>query len=359
MKISRKIFAVLLAVVLAFSVFAVCASAEGEEDNFMTVTVITDKGAESYQTGEDVKVSVSIACNYNATCFRFPIMYDTSVLKAPTILSVTAKGSCASNGTLSYNKSTDGSFIPENYDGSEWGCVLVQWLGTVQNGTVGCFNNPDGEITFEFTLKVLDEAAGTGTIFIPEESDLFYNQAIADPTDATTFYTVPNMESVLTLHQANVTVAGGDETLVPNAAYDSQAIVDETNLYVYGLQEGLMSASGFTPFVKPSNPNAILSITPGDDGYGTGAKINIVLGNTVLRTYTVIIFGDVTGDCVCDANDLTPVMLVSSNINSFDDRPEIIFAGDLNGDKKVDANDLSKYLLVSNMKTSIDQVNPY
>lgn len=358
MKMSKKIFAVLLAVVLAFSLFAVCAAAEGEEEaKYMAVTITTDKGADSYETGENVTVSVSIACNYNATCFRFPIVYDTSVLRAPTLLDIEAKGTCAEVGTLTSNKSTNGSWIPENYSGN-WGCILVQWLGDVKNGTIGCLNNPEGEIAFEFVLKTKDDAAGTGTIFIPEESDLFYNQYLDDPTVADFKY-IDDMSSVLSFTEANVTIAGGDVTIIPNAAYDSQATVDEETGWIYGLTgDGIYSANDLEPYIIPDNDNADLDIEPTDNGCGTGSAITVSLGGSVVKSYIAIIFGDINGDSLVDINDFSTVNLVATSKKLFD-ADYLVFAADLNGDEAVDVNDLSIMKLASTGKVIINQASPY
>lgn len=360
MKISKKIFAVLLSVVLVLSVFAISAAAEGEtEAPFMTVSILTNKGTESYEPGENVTVSVKIACNYNATTVRFPIMYDSRVLQAPTIVDVAGVNTCAEWGSVLYNKSSaTNNFIPEEYDSSEWGCLLVQWTTGVKNGQLGCLNNPEGEIAFQFTLKVKNDATSSGTIFIPAESTLFYNQYIVDPADATTISYLKDMSSVLSFVPADVTLAGGDETLIPNADYNSQSTVDEDNLWVYGVEEGIFSADELLPFVVPSDPNATLEAEATDNGYGTGTLLNVVKGGNVLRTYTLVIFGDLNGDCVCDANDLPTYTAVTSGTETIEEA-FLMFAGDLNNDGDIDANDLPNVTQVTSGATVIDQTNPY
>ena len=363
MKISKKIFAVLLAVILAFSVFAVCAAAEGEEGEpqapFMAVTLLTNKGAESYEQNETVTVSVKIACNYNATALRFPIMYDASVLQAPVVLDVACKNTCAELGTVNSNKSNaDHCFIPADYNVDEWGCILVQWTASVKNGAVGCLNNPDGEIAFEFSLKTKADAAGTGTLFIPETSDLFYNQAIADPTDATSFYYINDIASALTLTPANVVMAGSDVALVPNEAMGSNAVVNDEKSLVYGLQEGIFDADAFANFVVPSNNSGELVVEAGENGYGTGTVLRLVAGANEVAAYNAVIFGDITGDSLIDSLDLSEMKLVTGLIKTFD-VSYVEFAADLNGDEFIDSLDLGVLKLATGLITPIDQVNPY
>ena len=189
MKISKKILAILLAVTLALSLFAVSASAAGTPTGTeaMTVTITTDN--ETYEADAAVQVRVTIACNYNVPSFRFPIMFDSEVYELPTIIGLQSYGTCASAGTTSYNTADTEQFIPEAYDPSAFGCVLVQWTAAVTNGEVGHLNNEAGELAFTFELRTKSSAVGkTGTIFIPAESDLFYYQAIENPADATSFY---------------------------------------------------------------------------------------------------------------------------------------------------------------------------
>jgi hypothetical protein len=240
MKIVKKILAICIAIVLSVSVFSICASAAGTAtgNEAMTVTVTTDK--QTYSPSDTVTVSITVSCNYNATCLRFPVMYDASVYEMPTLINLTAYNTCKSSGTMSSNIKNDGTFIPSNYTAANFGCVLIQWTATVTGGTVGCLNNSTGELCFTFQLKAKASAAGkTGSIFIPPESDLFYYQAIQTPTDATTFYYMNKTTDTLTFVAANASVVGEEVKLIPNATNSSKAVVDDTKLYVYGLATGI------------------------------------------------------------------------------------------------------------------------
>lgn len=360
MKISKKIFAILLAGILAFSIFAVSASAAGtaKGDEWMTVTITTDKGVNTCSTKETVKVTVSIACNYNVPTFRFPILFDKSVLQAKTLLGQEALGTCATAGTLSFNKMTDGSCIPENYDADQFGCILFQWVANT-SGSVGCLNNPEGEAAFSFELETTASSAGkTGSIFIPSESDLFYYMAIEDPDVATSFYYLTADTCEMSFVPANVTVAAADVALVPNTAYDSTAVIDEDNLWVYGLATGMLSTADVKEYVTATG-GATIRVTPNEMGYGTGSKINLTIEGNTVKSYTMIIFGDLDGDGDVNAMDATTGLAIYGG-SVVADNDYVVTAGDIGiHDESLDAMDVTAIIAVYGGSIVLDQANPY
>ncbi len=359
MKISKKILAILLAVTLALSLFAVSASAAGTPTGTeaMTVTITTDN--ETYEAEAAVQVKVTIACNYNVPSFRFPIMFDSSVYEIPTIIGLKAYGDCAAKGTINENHANGGAdFIPDAYDPSAFGCVLVQWTASVANGEVGYINNEAGELAFTFELKTKSSAVGkTGTIFIPAESDLFYYQAIENPADATTFYYLDATTCAMTFVEANAMVVGEQVALVPNEDFGTPGIVDEENRRIYGLAQGVASNAEIKEYVKATG-NAVIRSTSTEFGFGTGTKVHLAIDGVNVKSYDLIIFGDIDGDAICDINELTPVIGIVGGSVIVDD-PVIVFAGDLSNDGVIDVTDLTTYLLVISGGVVIDQSNPY
>lgn len=359
MKISKKLFAVLLAVILAFSVAAVGASAAGTPsgDEQMTVTVSTDKGADAYEAGDTIVVTVSIACNYYVPTFRFPILFDKNVIEQKANIAMTAKGPCAGNGSLRNNLSPDETVFPEAYDSSEWGCILFQWTADVQNGAVNCINAPEGTAVFSFELKVKQGAVGTGTILIPEESTLLYYMAFEDPTIATSDYYLTPETCAMTFVPANVSVAVPDVNLIPNEDYDSTAIVDEENLYVYGLDLGIASNNEIKEYVKATGGATIRSAVTEEEAYGTGAKINLTMSGSTVKSYTIIIFGDVNGDCDVTTVDYSILRgFVAGTLASTDEQD---FSGDIgNFDGALDTIDLSILRAAVAGTYAIDQQGP-
>lgn len=359
MKITKKILSVILSVLLAVAVFGVCASAEGTAsgNEAMEVTVSTDK--ETYDPGDNVTVTVSLKTNYNMTAFRFPIMFDSEVFELPNLIGLTALNTCKANGNIQANSLIEGSEImPEEYDASLFDCILVQWTATVANSTLGCLNLPEGEACFSFTLKTKTSASGkSGTIFVPEEYEGFYTQAIQTPTDGTSIYYVDAATYTKSFISATVEVIGTVADLVPNTAYDSKVVIDKTNLIVYGFETGKSLPADFSKEVLVTGTGS-LGVEMAEYGYGTGTKLNVVVDDVNVKSYSVIIFGDVNGDCVIDSNDSFKVMLTTNGLGMITDNI-ILKAADLNGDGSIDINDLFIIDSVVKGNSVIDQANPY
>lgn len=358
MNITKKILSVILSVILAVAVFGVCASAEGTAngDESMTVTVSTDKDV--YAPGDEITVTVSLKTNFNMTAFRFPILFNSDVFEIPNLIGLTALNTTKVKGTLLANSLNDGSASVDGYDSSEFSVVLVQWTAGITNSTMGVLNLPNGEQSFSFKVKAKTSAAGKeGTFFIPSEYKGFYNQAIQTPTDATTVYYIDDAKFTKEFVSKTVSVVGETVDLVPNTAYDSQAVIDKDRMFVYGFDVGMGTTAELKQKVVASGSGTI-KVVYTDYGLGTGAKINVLSDNTVVKSYTIIIFGDVNGDAVIDTNDSSDVLSAASGLKDYEDDC-IIMAADLNGDSSVDTMDSGIIFSVASAIIDLDQVNPY
>ncbi len=358
MNITKKILSVILSVILAVAVFGVCASAEGTAngDESMTVTVSTDKDV--YAPGDEITVTVSLKTNFNMTAFRFPILFNSDVFEIPNLIGLTALNTTKVKGTLLANSLNDGSTSVDGYDSSEFSVVLVQWTAGITDSTMGVLNLPNGEQSFSFKVKAKTSAAGKeGTFFIPSEYKGFYNQAIQTPTDATTIYYIDDTKFTKNFVDKTVSVVGETVDLVPNAAYDSQAVIDKDRMFVYGFDVGMGTTAELKQKVVASGSGTI-KVVYTEYGLGTGAKINVLSDNTVVKSYTIIIFGDVNGDAVIDTNDSSDVLSAASGLKDYEDDC-IIMAADLNGDGNIDTMDSGIVFSVASAIIDLDQVNPY
>ena len=357
MNLTKKILSVILSVILAIAVFGVCASAEGvaNGDESMTVTVSTDKDV--YAPGDEITVTVSLKTNFNMTAFRFPILFNADVFEIPNLIGLTALNTTKAKGTIISNSLADISKVVDGYNASEFNCVLVQWTASVSGATLGCLNLPDGEESFSFKVKAKSSAAGKeGTFFIPEEYKGIYNQGIQTPTDATTIYYIDNDKFTKNFVRKTVSVVGETVDLVPNAAYDSEAVIDKDRMLVYGFEMGMETNAELKQKVIATGSGTIKTVYT-DLGLGTGALINVVDGGTVVKTYTVVIFGDVNGDAIIDTNDLFIVEMVANGMGDFE-TTACEFAADLNGDEVIDTMDTAVEEMAANSLIDINQVSP-
>ena len=161
----------------------------------------------------------------------------------------------------------------------------------------------------------------------------------------------------MTFVEANAMVVGEQVGLVPNEDYGTPAIVDEENRRVYGFAQGIASTSEIKEYVKATG-GAVLRPVGTEYGYGTGTKLNLAIDGVTVKSYDLIIFGDVDGDAVCDINDLPYILSFTAGSTICDD-PVILFAGDLTNDGLIDVDDLSVFLLATNGSIVVDQTNPY
>ncbi len=353
MKTSKRIVAVILAVVLAFSVFAVSAFAV---DGSMIYKVVAD--STNYAVGDTVTVNIYLQNDYNATCLRFPVLYSADVFEIPaTGVKLTAYDDCLTyKGSLEANTSNDESLYPlDYYDPSAYGCVLVQWTASVTSTNIGSFNSTESVKCFSFQLKVKSTAGGaTGSIFIPEESDLFYNQAVIDSTDATT---ICRINTNFTFEGFDVEIdAGGTDGITTYAG--SQVIIDHTNKIIKNWAGLTMSKATIQANVQPLG-NATLTYTSASalteaGTWGTGSKVRVWANGALLDDYYIVIYGDSNGDGEISVTDLS---YVSRIIGGADTIAADIFATaiDLGQSGDVDVTDMSALSRYISGAGTIDQ----
>jgi hypothetical protein len=93
------------------------------------------------------------------------------------------------------------------------------------------------------------------------------------------------------------------------------------------------------------------------DTFSTGATIAIknIETDEVIDTFTVVVFGDITGDGVIDNNELSPALLIASASIVPDEMTTL--ASDLTLDGATDQSDLSNYLLIASASATVDSLN--
>lgn len=350
-----KISTVILAVALVFSFMSLGALAAGvpNGDEFMQVALSVNP-TEGYQ-GDYVTVSLNIRNNYYATSLRFPVLFSKDVFeidepaldlqKGGQLLSVT--------GNLSANLTQNEAFFPAGYSPEDYGVVLLQWTGTVNGGMLGCLNQPAGGDCISFRLKVSSTAAGTGTVLIPPESNLFYYQAMNDPADGSTVYVMTPSTLTLFFYPASFNTLGVPPGI--EAYPGSATVIDRTNFFIYGLDTGLLNLDNH---VQPVGGAVLEVIKSGSIVCGTGTVVNVKFNNEVLETYRLVIFGDVTGDGLIDSMDAASMVNYENFLIDWDPVTDAacLRAGDINGDGIVDAMDSTLVINFEYYLTDINQV---
>lgn len=344
MKKSVRLLSILLAVVFAFSVFAVTASAEGEVAN---VTIKTD--VDTVIAGDVVTVTINVANNYYATSMRWPVLFSTEFFE---LVEGSAKATDELNalgGSAICNETPDNTVYTTTYSSTDYTGILLQWTAAVSATGVTPYNQEDGMdcFTFQLIAKQDIEVGESGSIVIPEDYPRFYNYILTDIEEPFSPDKVIKCET-LVHNFTNATVECVKPEILP--VEESGVVLDKDKNYIKGVEIGTIG--NLDSYVYASVGEIV--ITPSKEGfYGTGAKVSLVHKDVTYETMTLIIAGDVNGDAYVDYMDLMLIDWYETYGVSFSGVQKI--AADLNGDGKVNANDkiaLDAYL---NFECEIDQ----
>lgn len=139
----------------------------------------------------------------------------------------------------------------------------------------------------------------------------------------------------------------------------STTIIDQNTGFIYGLEAGISESAFGTDFTQILG-NGELRTTYYDTDFGTGTKVELLgLGTgTVLKTYYIVIFGDVNGDGLVDTADKNLLALAASYQAAFVPGRAFELAADLTQDGVVDAFDLNMLKAAVIGIGTIDQTNP-
>ncbi len=117
---------------------------------------------------------------------------------------------------------------------------------------------------------------------------------------------------------------------------NTTVIHDSSTGYIYGLDEGFADIASYVT-VKDGTGTA--EFVPTANGNGTGSQLKIyTLTGELYKTLTVIIFGDVNGDCKADGMDVVVMRCMVNGIGEYDSCTR--YAADVNFDNKINDTDL-------------------
>ena len=355
LKSIKKLAAFSTALLMAIVCLSVGAFAAGvpNGNEAMHVTVKTD--VSSANPGDFVTVTLNVSNNYNATSMRFPVLFKSSVFEAlQADLNVQKAGVMLTEvfGTLSGVATANPAVFPAGYSPSDYGAVLIQWVGSVDVGTFSCYNQPAVSDCITFRLKVKAGASGSASVFIPPESTLFYYQAMNNPSDANTIYTMTSSTCAMTFTPAQFTVAAAAPGVA--AVAGSGAVIDNTRSFIYGIADALASLDAY---IQPVGGATLQVVKSSGASCGTGTLVRVVYNAATVATYTVVLFGDLNGDANIDSSDAGLCVDYENFMMNYDPVTDahILFAADLNGDGNVDSADAGIIIDFENFFVGINQ----
>lgn len=115
---------------------------------------------------------------------------------------------------------------------------------------------------------------------------------------------------------------------------NSSVVIDDEKGIIYGIEEG---TDDFESLFETEN--CTVSFLPTQFGNGTGSTINVLHNGVPIKSYKLVVFGDVDGDGFIDSFDYSLMSLAVNHQCPLSLYQE--YAADLTGDGYVDAFDLS------------------
>lgn len=135
----------------------------------------------------------------------------------------------------------------------------------------------------------------------------------------------------------------------------SSTVIDEQSGCIYGLETGMTMPMFESLFVK-INGNGRLNYPMGDR-FGTGTVVQLVnnANEEIVAEYTIVIFGDINGDCNIDSADADILVDVENWFIEWPAGSVNYLAGDVNGDGNIDSGDAGILIDTENFMRNIDQ----
>ena len=326
---NKKIIAIVVAIVLVISIFAISTMANTKNTS---ISISIDKTELS--AGQSATVTVTASADYPVATASIPVFYDKTMVTVSNA-TATLSGYDVSNVTTDLT-ATDSSKIYANTDisNSKYGFVLVTYIGGA-NDTVSTIDN---KTVLTFTITAKSAVSGEALVKCVTESAKTEDNAagmlyFGTTTSGTTINSIPeNVENInVTNASISATITSGSVNLV--AKESMPTVIDATNKYIYGITPG----DNIEDYLKVNNGSFELVANSAGKTNGTGAIVKVKNSSgTVVDTYTVIVFGDVTGDAEIDSSDYLGIIRATQGVSLAESAS---FAANINGDNAVDSSD--------------------
>lgn len=304
---SKKVLSIVLALVFALSCFAVSAFAIGElgyEDEDSTYTQKWSL-SEAQEDANGWYVEVSLEADYAVGAMQFALEFSSADIKIAEVI--------------------EGDALTEDYNAD------IAYDTTGASNIVAIIPNPvedaaealdltDGGVVCTVYFAVADGAAGTvqivddaksktnpgGTLFAARMSDSVLATGSSVIGQATTIET----------DARNIGAVALPAALAKKASAEAGILIDKAHTFggaytgvVFGFTQAanntFMNTTYLNNAFEATNGGSLAySRSIGKTGYGTGTVITVKNADgTVAETYVVVIFGDVDGNGLVNAND--------------------------------------------------------
>lgn len=330
---SKKVIGALLALVMVLSVFSLSVFAYDPTSDETAADAAKYTQTWSLSTpelvsGSTYKVKVYLKTNYLVGPVQFKlnnVSGATAALGSGYYTGSTI--SCGANGLVLLTPSTSATLVGEKFETAREIAVVTYTKGSadpVIENLPKTKANPTGTL---FATRLSGSTAVNSANFVFGQTVVIDGQTPTPPA-------------------GNVTLTG-----------KNAGVVDNDKGYVYGIPVDSDPTDYFTT-------TGYIEVAENDQGKtcATGAKLNLYdkQGGSLVKSYTIIIFGDVNGDAVIDGTDALEVEKIAYYVNDEMELGDIgLFAAEVNNDGSVDgtdALDIEKFAFYVNEYFT---VNPY
>jgi hypothetical protein len=338
---TRKILSLVLAVVMAFGVFSICAFADTPTATWTVEVTNTDGSAlaATIPVGGQVKVTVKLQTNFFVGTVGLPVFYSDAFdyVDGSAVLTEIYGAGATRTGT-----SVDSIAAPSGYG--------VFYAVYVPNSGAGAVSPKYDTATTVLTFVLEANSEATAEIML---------DATAQKTASNIggkFYCGSRDSADVTTDEAitgqTFTVPAATEVVIANAAADpvltgvNGGYVDDANGYVYGIPIGDDAADYF----EVENGTFAVSASV------TGGTLTVYdSSSNVYATYTVIIFGDVDGSG--DVTLLDDAIVYGATTDAEISDPASAFAADVDGSGDITL--LDEAIIYGGTTDGTITVNPY
>lgn len=249
------------------------------------------------------------------------------------------------------------SGLPSKDYSSQYG----MWQYTDSGKVNGISTSVDLDVAYKDYPTIMKNGGFNGYSTIPEEVDeewiITAETGVNVRTGAgTSFDKVDFLTNGVRLHvTAKITgnghtwgKIGEDRWCVLTYAEKTQSellITDEKLILENNLIKGLEEGAKITEEMFTVSGFAQAEITENTSGMGTETQVNIILGDTLVNTYYVVIDGDINGDTYIDAIDLSQSLALTNFDAEIENTSPFFAAADVNKDGVCDVFDSEMLIL--------------
>lgn len=285
------------------------------------------------------------------------------------------------NGTASADLTEDvayGTVVTLTTQANE-GYTFLAWESSAVTVADNAFSMPDSAVTVNATFSANHYTIAFDASGVEQTMDAVDAQYDADvELPACTFERTgfaflgwaltegaetPDFEDAATVKNLTATA---DETVTLYAVWQdiqveliakegSTTVIDPTNNFIYGLQLGIKKSELLNDYLDVIGNGRLVVV---GDTIGTGTVVELYNDNTgeLVDSYTLILFGDVSGDGIINSTDVTSVRNMNARLEDYDLSNPYAFAANVNPDTIINSSDVTTIRMLSAKIAEIDQV---